>query len=1181
MFDNLKERRIERLCNSTKYKDKMKLVEQVESGKISIDNKKVLNAYLETIFEYVNCIGAFKYLVTERLQRWLLPESMQHLRFLIRNNISITTILENEKIKQRLFEEYKGRLNFLNNEDIDFLLENDVLKTQLIDYIGKDLIEEIGHKMQAEFLNQKNESLIEPLVTLIKLGYNFEKLTNDELLNLMTLDYFSEKKVKKINLIQVSMQELGLLNPDIVNKMYHLKFDYYKEQYKDWQTNRKYSEFHVKELYISNSLLPSEDNKMANYWKKVSEVLNDDFMLTSLKIVSSFYKPADSDVFGENSAEENYQIWITNNSFCDNSREKFYSNYDENVFRVFDNGLPTKLFWNKIIRKITHFNHEGHCSYNFAYIHKMINLISLFSMERIEEYMQGFIREYIKLSNNDMEQINEEQKSFLLNITNNHNSAYFSEWFDNNGITDALRKYSLFCGDYRFMKMFFYDFSGFAKINISNKIKQYVDFVIKYKLNLNDYINNEEEISIYFNENGPSEKLYDIGLFDQKLFNIFKGVEWMEHYHVSKDIEQYIEFTQKYGFILTSFIKSKEDIPLYFNDKGPSEKLYDMGLFNIILFDILFKEKVWKEHYHVSGKIEQYIEFTQKYGFILTNLIKSKEDILNYFNTDGFKQKLLIGLLKYNPDNTLLNNLSLGDYYRDLYNFYVSDVDNDLLKRLNDFYNSELIRGNYMVLLKLMVEMDYEPKDISIRKGIPNTLMLFRHFEEKQLNDICKYCLLFTDNSIDSLSCVVGNNNFNILLKIYNFLFDEWNIDDFKALLSNYMNNKELCESIVEYIESASSFIEIESSFFDDKKEKIKKILVYGDINAFGKIMTVNDLNNYEQIIYNENIKLIEFSNSINEIKKSVYNLLFNLDVDSIKIVLSRYNNSKLNNAMTTINDFICKEKLSNISTVLDFIDSLDKERNEYKLKEYLKIINDSYLNNSDIFEELWQHFASLEKELNKILGMEINEKITDFKELIDMATGDSIPVDENGNQLFNVTNKELICDFEYDGKKFKAGTHIPFIELTGLPFVTFGHVLNAYGSGGKVSDFNNPRIIGRTHLCLSAIDDNYYNLVNRPVSDINHVQLLFSNLPANQLAIASEKDVASHSENNSRNITSWRDGNYNSVRENISNTYQSGYNEYVYYRDNIKPSAVLIKGDEPMRLSYRQQYIYKFHLLK
>ena len=149
MFDNLKERRIERLCNSTKYKDKMKLVEQVESGKISIDNKKVLNAYLETIFEYVNCIGAFKYLVTERLQRWLLPESMQHLRFLIRNNISITTILENEKIKQRLFEEYKGRLNFLNNEDIDFLLENDVLKTQLIDYIGKDLIEEIGHKMQA------------------------------------------------------------------------------------------------------------------------------------------------------------------------------------------------------------------------------------------------------------------------------------------------------------------------------------------------------------------------------------------------------------------------------------------------------------------------------------------------------------------------------------------------------------------------------------------------------------------------------------------------------------------------------------------------------------------------------------------------------------------------------------------------------------------------------------------------------------------------------------------------------------------------------------------------------------------------------------------------------------------------------------------------------------------------
>ena len=78
---------------------------------------------------------------------------------------------------------------------------------------------------------------------------------------------------------------------------------------------------------------------------------------------------------------------------------------------------------------------------------------------------------------------------------------------------------------------------------------------------------------------------------------------------------------------------------------------------------------------------------------------------------------------------------------------------------------------------------------------------------------------------------------------------------------------------------------------------------------------------------------------------------------------------------------------------------------------------------------------------------------------------------------------------------------------------------------------------------------------------------MLFSEFSSDQLALASDRDIASHGENNDLELTSWGGSNFRPVRNIIDDTV--GYNEYVMYRENsagniIMPSAVLITGDEP-----------------
>lgn len=1118
MFDGLRAQTLLKQYNNNHYSDntRQKFVNLIYENKLNIKNKKVLNAYIELLSNGIHYSG--------------------ELGVLVDHDIPMEILYSNESFRKSVKEYYDEIFKFNNLHELKFLTKDKFFEKMLLNADFKNFIniDSLKKNIDLKIVNGLTSGLIvldEDIKNMLLIS---EKIGH----KVFSIHHFlsDDIEIARYDYLIYKLINLNLLSNDILD-------DFYYKIY-----NSTLSDGYNLAYCLTERI---ENNKFSN-------------MVNILKNGYIF----DNAFFSMNKNGENLHI---NDIFDENGEPK--------------NILFTKNFFGSkwqsplgIIKNVEVYPD----TYNFKLKYKD----SFIDEKRLTECLMFLSMYSDKIPNVDDKKFIEFLKDILdfenfgiFDITEifgciklNMDSDIFkiNELIDENGYTDKM--YELILSNFVLAKKL---------IDTNNKnLRSFSSSEISYLKNIiidrnffeymHKFCNNKRDVSKYFNGYGFSELLYDKALFDKILFKeLFNRDEFSQYYHTSEEIVQYIQFTKVNGFILTSIIQQKEDIVKYFDSTGPKIELYDKALFNRNLFYDLFKVETWKNYYNLPTEIEQYIEFIKTNGFILVSIVHQKEDIVKYFDETGPKtKKIFIDLLKNDVNNELLNNSSYDKYYEELCCSYINNIEPNLLKKMNIFLNNDFIHGNHTVLLKLMIKMDYQPKDISVNKALSNTTIFFNYFDNEQLNDIFKYCLLYDDNSMEQLSNIINCNNLDKFWKIYNFLFNEWNIDDFKSLITNYMDNQLLCESIVEYIDSASAFIESSPHLFDNKKVRIKKILVSGDKNVIGKILTVNDLNNYEQIIYNQNINLIHDSDDIFEIKENIYKLLFNIDADIVLHILQcyNYNDSKLDSIIDTLGNNDLKEKVLNIASVLEFINSLDEETDIYKLKEYLKIINEKYLNDSEDIELLWSNFDNVGRVINAILGMEINEKITDFNELIDMAYNNDIPLDKNENALFKVDKKILSSDFDYDGNTFKEGTEIPYIELTGLPFVTFGHVLNAYGSGGKVSDFNNPRLIGRTHLCLSAIDDNYYDLVGRTVFDINHVQLLFSSLPANQLVIASEHDVASGSENNSRTITSRSTGNYNSVRENISNTYHGygGYNEYVYYRDDIRPSAVLIKGDEP-----------------
>jgi hypothetical protein len=155
---------------------------------------------------------------------------------------------------------------------------------------------------------------------------------------------------------------------------------------------------------------------------------------------------------------------------------------------------------------------------------------------------------------------------------------------------------------------------------------------------------------------------------------------------------------------------------------------------------------------------------------------------------------------------------------------------------------------------------------------------------------------------------------------------------------------------------------------------------------------------------------------------------------------------------------------------------------------------------------------------------------------------------------------------YSIDGNILDNNTSVDYIEVNSK-YRLLQHKLN-YGvsSGGKLTEYLNPRLIGNTYLCLSLIGDNKVG-VNTESSSINEVTLVFDEIISRNLLLCSSADFHSvENVSNSLEVYAKDPYRFDIAEKILSETDSDWWNEYTIYRENAKPSGILVAGDVPVQ---------------
>ena len=438
-------------------------------------------------------------------------------------------------------------------------------------------------------------------------------------------------------------------------------------------------------------------------------------------------------------------------------------------------------------------------------------------------------------------------------------------------------------------------------------------------------------------------------------------------------------------------------------------------------------------------------------------------------------------------------------------------------------------------------------------------------FSDVELVKLIKF-IYFSNNTRAPLLDIIDKGNIELLKNIYDICASLSKTSDFdvsmlKNIVINFSSNEVLCRNFI-------------NQDFDTKDIQLLYNCVVNGMLHDGEVIDLESLRNYKKVIYDKNSKLLSGENlSSYTLKNSIFKLLCNKTYEEINILISQYFNvDRIDELLNSVNNESICEELKNYRVFMEFIEQIWKVEDIDSLKKILLSLNEQFLSGSKDLELIWSNFKNITLIAKRFYGEEIKEKITNFKDLeylesTQIITGEE-SYDENAKVIIK-KGKYRTGEYVYQGEQYN-NKDVDLIELNGIPFVSFAHVLNAYGSGATLSDFKNPRLIGRTYVCLSAIDEEKFGTVSREANDMDHVTLLFSDFNSDQLALASNRDINSFGDDNDLELGG-ASSNLHPVRKVISDTYggENGYNEYVMYREDsngniIYPSAVLITGIEP-----------------
>lgn len=650
----------------------------------------------------------------------------------------------------------------------------------------------------------------------------------------------------------------------------------------------------------------------------------------------------------------------------------------------------------------------------------------------------------------------------------------------------------------------------------------------KSKIIMLNAVQNEPKLIKYYE--GNNEEIFQVAKFRASIKEgyIVTEEDLIKYPNIAKYSSVMLPAIEHNPNLIEFYTGSKEKVFQLALNKGYlvteeslKNNLYLASSDSIMLFAIENSPRLIK---YYRGKNEKIFQLALNKGYEIT------EEDLKYNYILGKSKCMMMKAIQKNP--------SLLKYYSDLPSEDIGDlflssrqavINSYSLQNLNKF------KGIVNKIGKFYSAMVFD--DLFSNKN------LLENFEINDIYNIVKYVYYLDNKTKTNLINIITQNQVEILKKIFNLLSKSSNFDT--KLFINIVNNYKFMEELF------NNFI---NGNYSAEDCKLLYQLINKSDNKTTNIKTLEELRNNKKILYEQNEKIIN-SLDLKEIKNIIFQILCNHSYAEISRLLEEsFSSKKIKDLILAIEDKNVKSELEKYLAFVEIIESIITNNNIDNLRKIASNLNQKSLDNDSSIEYIWEEFRDIDIKAKSFYAAELNEKNTDFSSLI-TKNGEIKREDRKYKpDIDNICGDKLIKDA------------VDYIELDGITFVTFTHKMNAIGSGSQINHFRHPSLLGKSYICLSAIDDENFDFDNSMVVDENHVTLLFSNLSDFRLIGASNHDIFSEGDMNNINISLGM-SNLQPVRNVIKATAR--YNEYVMYRDgnnneSIYPSAVLVSNNVP-----------------
>lgn len=510
-------------------------------------------------------------------------------------------------------------------------------------------------------------------------------------------------------------------------------------------------------------------------------------------------------------------------------------------------------------------------------------------------------------------------------------------------------------------------------------------------------------------------------------------------------------------------------------------------------------------------------------------------------------------------------NLAIGNIYEDdidyafKNNYIVSNDTPDIVldnnyKMRNYFYHNIDNNGMINKIDKVRDKFDF----LALKIGYGKMVLLYDDFFKytkfiemynvDDLYNILRYVYMSSEESKNSLKIILENDYIENVNSLYNLLNSNVGLNKmklFKTICINYLKYQKLCDDILNN----------KNLVRDSDEILLYRLLVDNSIVVSGEVSSLLQLRNWKVLLYEKCEQVINTNDEL-AIKDIIFQMLCNKRYQEVNYLINNiFNTKKIDRLLLSISNSEVRTGLLMYRAFMEYLESLNEIKNIENLRYIAKVLSELSLAGDESLSVIIRNFKDIDTKVRVFYGEEIREKATDFRKLETL----------NSNYINVEKQKYFASDIKIANENLN-GRMVDYIELNGIPFLAFAHVLNAFGLGGKLSDFKQERLIGKSYICLSAFSEQYLKLVNSSSWDENHVTLLFSDFSNNQLVSFSYKDLLSKGEDNDLDITSERKPVFAPINDIINATKLNctGYNEYIMYRDGLYPNAVLVRGFKP-----------------